>query len=87
MHDEELPGYTAPLHRALTERMLIAGVPREMALLNGTLTAVLVLGLHSWLGLPVGLLIHVVAAAAATYDAQFFAVVVRHLRYRAYYHP
>ena len=48
-------GYEIPIHSSLTQVIMIAGVPRELAILNGTLTAALVLGLHSFWGIPVGL--------------------------------
>src|SRR4026208_701224 len=44
-----LPGYEVPLHRALTEPILIAGAPRAFAILNGTLAAAIGLGLRPWL--------------------------------------
>ena len=32
-----IPGFEAPVHRALTEPILLAGAPRAIAILNGTL--------------------------------------------------
>ena len=48
MHDQ-LPGFEVVLHRALTEPILIAGAPRNFAILNGTLAAAIGLGLRVWL--------------------------------------
>ncbi len=39
-------GFFAPLHRALTEPILLASAPRSIAILNGTLAAALGLGLR-----------------------------------------
>ena len=33
---EMIAGYGAPVHRALTEPILLAGAPRAVAILNGT---------------------------------------------------
>jgi type IV secretion system protein TrbD len=77
----EVPGFTVPVHRALTEHILLGGAPRSIAILNGTLAAAIGLGLRLWL---VGLLIwavgHVLAVWAARRDPQFVDVVRRHLR-------
>ena len=34
-------GFAAPVHRALTEHILLGGAPRAVAILNGTLAAAL----------------------------------------------
>ena len=44
-----IEGYEIPLHRALTEPILMGGAPRTVAIVNGTLTAALGLGLQLWL--------------------------------------
>ena len=41
-------GFEAPVHRALTEPVLLAGAPRTFAIVNGTLAAALGLGLRLW---------------------------------------
>lgn len=61
---DEIKGYEIPIHRSLTEQILLGGVPRQIALLNGTLGAAMVIGLHSWIGIPICLFIHVIAVAA-----------------------
>jgi hypothetical protein len=53
--DESLPGFTVPVHRALTEHILLGGAPRSVAILNGTIAAALGLGLRLWLvGIGIG---------------------------------
>ncbi|MFL9827301.1 VirB3 family type IV secretion system protein [Rhodoplanes sp. SY1] len=77
-----VPAFEAPVHRALTEPILLAGAPRSIAILNGTLAAAIGLGLRLWiLGLVLGLVGHGVAAWAARRDPLFVDVVRRHLRY------
>ncbi len=51
---DAVPGYSIPVHRALTEHILLGGAPRSIAILNGTLAGAVGLGLRLWL---VGLLI------------------------------
>ncbi|WP_339758459.1 VirB3 family type IV secretion system protein [uncultured Sulfitobacter sp.] len=82
MHDPDaIPGFVIPVHRALTEPILLAGAPRSIAILNGTLAAAIGLGLQLWL---VGLLIwiagHLAAVWAAKRDPLFVDVVRRHIR-------
>jgi type IV secretory pathway TrbD component len=83
---EALPDdFTAPLHRSLTEPILLAGAPRVLALVNGTLAAALGLGLRLWLaGLAVWLVGHGLAVWATRRDPDFVEVARRHLRLPAY---
>ena len=77
----EIVGYTVPVHRALTEQILLGGAPRSIAILNGTLAAALGLGLRLWLvGLGLWALGHFAAVWAAKRDPQFVDVVRKHLR-------
>ena len=79
--DDPVPGFTIPVHRALTEPILLGGAPRSIAILNGTLAAAVGLGLRLWL---VGILIwaigHFAAVWAAKRDPLFVDVVRRHVR-------
>jgi type IV secretion system protein VirB3 len=75
-------GYYAPVHRALTEKILLGGAPRAVAIINGTLAAALGLGLRLWIaGAVIWLLGHLAAVWAARRDADFVDVVRRHLHY------
>ena len=77
----DVPGFTVPVHRALTEHILLGGAPRSIAILNGTLAAALGLGLRLW---PVGTALwaigHLPALWAAKREPQFVDVGRRHLR-------
>ena len=84
-HAGEVPGYSVPVHRALTEHILLGGAPRGLAILNGTLAAALGLGLRLWLvGLVLWAVGHVAAVWAAKRDPMFVDVVRRHLRIPAF---
>lgn len=78
---DPVAGFTIPVHRALTEPILLGGAPRSIAILNGTLAAAVGLGLRLWL---VGILIwavgHFAAVWAAKRDPLFVDVVRRHIR-------
>ena len=80
-HHGELAGFSVPVHRALTEHILLGGAPRSLAILNGTLAAALGLGLRLWLvGLGLWAVGHFAAVWAAKRDPQFVDVVRKHLR-------
>ena len=82
---DPIPGFTVPVHRALTEPILLGGAPRAVAILNGTLAAALGLGLRLWLaGIVLGLMGQAAAVWAAKHDPQFVDVVRRHLRISSY---
>lgn len=79
-----LQGFEVPLHRSLTEPILLAGAPRALAILVGTLAAALGLGLRLWIpGLLVWLVGHGLAVYAAKSDPAFLEVLTRHLRHKA----
>lgn len=79
--EEPVSGFSAPVHRALTEHILLGGAPRSIAILNGTLAAALGLGLRLWIvGIGLGLIGHLAAVWATKRDPMFADVVRRHLR-------
>jgi type IV secretory pathway TrbD component len=76
-----IPGFEVPLHRSLAEPILLGGAPRNVAILNGTLAAVVGLGLQLWLpGLALGLVGHSLAVWGARLDPQFLQVFARHIK-------
>lgn len=80
-----IEGFEVPLHRALTEAILLGGAPRGIAILNGTLAAAIGLGLQQWIaGLCFWLAGHSLAVFAGKRDPEFAAVVARHLRQKGY---
>ena len=79
---ESIHGDYAPVHRALTEPILLGGAPRAVAIVNGTLAAAVGLGLRLWLaGAAIWLTGHLAAVWAAKRDPAFVDVIRRHLRY------
>ena len=84
-HDP-FPGFEAPVHRALTEPILLGGAPRAVAITNGTLAAAVGLGLRLWIaGLVLWAIGHLAAVWASKRDAQFVEVVRRHLRFPTHF--
>jgi len=80
-----IEGFEVPLYRSLTEPILLAGAPRVVAVVNGTIAAALGLGLRLWIaGLVLWVLGHSIAVFAAKRDPDFVEVLRRHLRQRTY---
>ena len=79
-----IAGFEVPLHRSLTEPILLGGAPRTVAISNGTLAAAVGLGLRLWLpGLALWMAGHALAVWGARLDPQFMQVFARHLKHPA----
>lgn len=80
-----IEGFEVPLHRSLTEPILLAGAPRSLAIVNGTIAAALGLGLRLWIaGIALWVLGHSLAVFAAKRDPEFAQVLARHLRQKGW---
>ena len=85
MTASHIDGFEVPLHRELTEPILLGGAPRAVAIVNGTLAAAVGLGLQQWIaGVGLWLIGHSLAVVAAKRDPDFLAVLVRHLRQKGF---
>jgi len=84
---DELPeGYVTPLRTSLTRPILMAGVPRGFAILNGTVCAAIAFGLQQpMIGVPVWLVLQACAAWAAARDPWFLETWPRHLAKPSYF--
>ena len=83
---QHIEGFEAPIHSSLGVPILLAGAPRGLAIVNGTIAAAIGLGLQQWLA---GLLFwaagHSLAVFAARRDPDFAPVLLRHLRQKGYW--
>ena len=76
----DLPGFEVPMHRSLTEPLLMGGAPRTVAIANGTLAAAVGLGLQLWIpGVVLWIVGHSLAVWGARVDPQFMQVFARHI--------
>lgn len=82
----DLPhGFIVPVHRALTEHILLGGAPRGLAIANATLAGAIGLGLQLWAAGLVFLAVgHAASVWAARRDPQFVDVARHHLRFPAF---
>jgi type IV secretion system protein VirB3 len=81
-----IDGFEVPIHASLGSPILLAGAPRGLAIVNGTLAAAIGLGLQQWLaGLVLWAVGHSLAVFAAQRDPDFAPVLLRHLRHKGYW--
>ncbi len=80
-----IDGFEAPLHTSLGQPILLAGAPRGLAIVNGTVAAAIGLGLQQWLvGIAIWAVGHSLAVFAARRDPDFAPVLLRHLRQKGH---
>jgi type IV secretion system protein VirB3 len=72
-------GFEVPLHRSLTEPILIGGAPRTVALMNGIVVAAIAVGLHNLWVIVFGVAFQMLCAALTRKDPHFFEVLHAHL--------
>jgi type IV secretion system protein VirB3 len=83
---QHIEGFEAPIHSSLGGPILLAGAPRALAIVNGTIAAAIALGLQQWLaGLALWAAGQTVCVLAARRDPDFAPVLVRHLRQKGYW--
>ena len=73
-------GWDLPVAQGLAEPILLGGMPRDYAIVMGTVAVVLGLALRIWwLGLAWWATAHGLGAYAARADRRFFQVLRRHM--------
>ena len=76
-----------PIHRGLIERNMIAGVPRNVAILGGTLGGALVLGMQNAWMILVLIPIYIVLVVLYKSDPYLLEVLVSHVNEDDYLEP
>ena len=81
MEDNIPENYYAPVHQSLIVPVMLAGVPRKFAFINWTTALAVSFGLHMpWIGLPIGLVLHIIVASITKNDVFWMSVLMRYLR-------
>lgn len=78
-------GFRIKMHNSLVTPILLAGIPRKFAILNWTICAALVLGMHAIYTLPLFIILHIIAVFLTKQDPYFFDVLLRHIKQKRYY--
>lgn len=77
--DNNPEGFSVPIHRSLTTPVMLGGLPRKIAILNGTVVISFVFGAHNLWILPIGVLTHLILVALHRRDPEILAVLKRNL--------
>lgn len=72
-------GFYVPIHRSLTSKVMLGGIPRKIAIINGTMIIALVVGAHNLWVLPLGIMSHLILVALHRRDQDILAVIRRNL--------
>lgn len=78
-------GFELTIHQSAIKPQLVAGIPRQLALVLYTLMAALTFPLGTWYAIPPGLCLHLAFVAAAKKDPLFWDVFRRAFLYRHFY--
>jgi type IV secretion system protein TrbD len=73
-------GFEVPIHRSLTEPLLIAGLPRTFAFVLWTFAIVVIVGLGQIWYVPLQIILHVLFAYLTKREPYFFDIGNRALR-------
>ncbi len=77
--NEAPEGFYVPIHRSLTSKVMLGGIPRKIAIINGTMIIALVVGAHNLWVLPLGIMSHLVLVALHRRDQDILVVIRRNL--------
>ena len=81
MTDKRLDGLEVAVHRSLVSPMLLVGLPRMVALVLWTTVAAFGFGLRQAWIVPIGILLHVGAAAVVKTDPYFFEIFIQAVKH------
>lgn len=84
-HEPE--GFRIPIHRSLTEPIMLGGIPRNIAIANGVAVLAFVLGAHNLWILPLGIVSHLILVALHRRDKQVLSILKRNLSRPSHLRP
>lgn len=86
MNEDRNDGFELPIHRSLTEHILIMGVPRYLFYGNVFLGILLIFILGIWQIIFLNFCIHFTVVFLTKKDPQFLGVFFRYCKKKDYYH-
>jgi type IV secretory pathway TrbD component len=76
-----------PLYQSTTERIMIAGLPRNIAIIGGTLAAAIVLGFQSLWAVPFIFIGYIILVLLYQKDLYFIEILLDHIKEDDYLFP
>lgn len=77
----------APIYEGLVKRRTIGMLPRKIAIIFGTISAVFILGLHMFWSIPFLGIVYVLLVKLYQHDSYFLEIIREHLISKDYYLP
>lgn len=74
-----------PFYQAVTQRNMVAGIPRNVAVLMGTFAAAMFFGLQSLFILPVLAVLWTALHLLYKQDDYFLEILIQHIKERDYF--
>jgi len=84
---EDAKGWEIPIHGSLTKPILTGGAPRKYSIINGTVSAAIIFGMHFLLYIPIAVILHFFGVFAAKKDPEFFDIFIIHLKDKTLLEP
>jgi len=76
-----------PLYQGTTERIMIAGLPRNIAIIGGTLGAAIVLGFQTLWAIPFIFIGYIILIILYKKDSYFIEILLDHIKEDDYLFP
>jgi type IV secretion system protein TrbD len=86
-NNHEPEGFRIPIHRSLTEPVMLGGIPRNIAIANGVAIVAFVMGAHNLWILPLGIVSHLILVALHRGDKQILTILKRNVSRSPYLRP
>lgn len=82
---ESITDFRLPICKPLTEKVLLAGAPKNVIVFNAMIAGFFLLSLHFIWILPVNAAVYFGSIYLTSIDSQFFDCLIRYIRKKDYY--
>jgi len=76
-----------PMYHGIIQRIMIGGIPRNIAVLGGTIAGAIIIGLQNLLVIPVIIAIYLLLLFLYKKDHYFLEILIEHINNKAYLLP
>ena len=74
-------------YQGMMERIMMLGIPRKVAILGGTISFALVLGLQNWWVIPAIIVVYFILVFLYKKDPYFLEIIMEHIKTNDYLFP
>ena len=76
----QVEGLVVPIHQSVIDRIMLAGVPRNVCFLLWTSVAAMGFGMRQLWIVPIGAIIHIILKMAAANDPYFYEIFMMEMK-------